>query len=177
MCAEEVPFLLLSGPPGVGKTTVAWAIFDQLIARGDRPGFADLDLLGACWPTPEDDPHNERLKARNLREVWRNYAANGATCLVAAGVIENETLLDLYRGAVDHSAVVLCRLRAGDSELHARIRARGRERGADVNKLARRAVQLATDLERNDVADVVIDTEGRDAGEVARLILAQAWPG
>jgi tRNA uridine 5-carbamoylmethylation protein Kti12 len=36
----NVPLLILSGPPGVGKTTVSWEIFDQLIGEGLAPAHA-----------------------------------------------------------------------------------------------------------------------------------------
>ncbi|MET9018386.1 hypothetical protein ABZV93_00235 [Actinopolymorpha sp. NPDC004070] len=172
MRAQAVPILLLSGPPGVGKTTVAWEIFGQLVDSGDHPALVDLDLLGACWPVPEDDPHNERMKARNLGAVWRNYQAAGARCVLAAGVIESRDHLALYADAVPHAVPVLGRLRAGQQELTARIVRRGREHGADLDKLTRRAVQLSAQFERDDIADFCVDTDGRDVADVARMVQA-----
>lgn len=49
---SHVPFLVISGPPGAGKTTVAWEIFDQLVAAGSRHALVDLDLLGASCRFP-----------------------------------------------------------------------------------------------------------------------------
>lgn len=172
------PVLFLSGPPGVGKTTVSWAIFDQLVAQGSHPALVDFDLLGACWPVPDDDPYNNRLKAANLRAVWTNFRSSGATCLVAAGVVEDRRVLDLYSGAITNAKPVLCRLRATHEQLTARIRQRGRERGAELDKLSRRAEHLADQLQRNDIADFTIDTDGRDADEVAHLVLShgEGWP-
>lgn len=171
----KVPMLLVSGPPGVGKTTVSWAIFDQLIAQGHQPAFVDLDLLGACWPVPSDDPYNDRLKVANLGAVWRNFQSAGARCLIVAAVVENQDARDQYARAIPGSRPLLCRLSAGEDELTDRIARRGRERGSE---LSRRALQLAAELEQNDLADFCIHTDSRDADEVASLVLnhGRGWP-
>lgn len=169
-----VPFLVLSGPPGVGKTTVSWEIFDELVRRGERPALVDLDLLGASWPVPKDDPFNERLKAANLGAMWPNFQASGVRRLVAAGVIENRATLRAYADAVPGAVPVLCRLSAREDVLRNRIVGRGREHGDGVEKLGRRAVQLSHQLERDDGADFGVDTDGRDISEVGRLVLSAA---
>ena len=169
-----VPFLFVSGPPGVGKTTVSWEIFDELVRLGDRPALVDLDLLGASWPVPEDDPFNERLKATNLAAMWRNFHASGVRRLIAAGVIENRAILRGYADAVPGAVPVLCRLTAREDVLRSRILGRGREHGDDVEKLARRAIHLSDALGRYDGADFWVDTGERDIAEVARLVLSNA---
>ena len=45
----------------------------------------DLDQLGLCYPAPDDDPVNHRVKAHNLAAVWPVYRAAGARCLIAVG--------------------------------------------------------------------------------------------
>lgn len=178
MAVEPVPLLFLSGPPGVGKTTVSWDIFDKLVADGCRPALVDIDLLGACRPVPEDDPDNDRLKARNLGSVWQNFRAAGARCLIAAGVVADRASLELYSAPIPGAVATLCRLRAGHEELRARILRRGRERGADVDRLHRRAVYLDGALEQSDEATLIIDTDEQEVPEVARRVLAAAggWP-
>lgn len=136
-------------------------------------------MLGASWPVPEDDPHNERLKARNLGAMWHNFQASGVRCLIAAGVVETRENLSLLRDAVPGAVATLCRLRAGGDELAARITGRGREHGAGIAKLTARARQLSAEMERNDIADVVVGTDNHSIPDVARLVRSQAggWPG
>lgn len=173
-----VPLLILSGPPGVGKTTVSWEIFDQVIAEGGAPALADLDLLGASWPVPDDDPYNNRLIALNLHTTWRNFHDNGARCLIAAGVVETREMLALYSNAIPSARTTLCRLQAGNAELAARIAGRGRERGSGIVRIADRAYELSEQLAASNIDDVVVDTNSRTIIEVAREIRAAAgnWP-
>lgn len=173
-----IQLLILSGPPGVGKTTVSWEIFDQLIADGFAPALVDLDLLGASWPVPADDPYNDRLKTLNLRTTWRNFHAAGARCLIAAGVVESRPTLGLYSGAVPAARTTLCRLHAGNTELAARIAGRGRERGSGVDRMTNRAAELSAQLAAAGIDDIVVDTNNRTVGEVARQVRAAAgnWP-
>jgi adenylylsulfate kinase len=81
--------LLITGPVGVGKTTVAEAIGDQLSKTGTPHAVVDLDWLSKCWPAPSSDPFHFELQLRNLRAVTRNCAKAGARRLVLAGVVES----------------------------------------------------------------------------------------
>jgi len=168
-----VPMLVISGPPGVGKTTVAWEVFSRAAERDESPALADLDLLGAAWPAPEDDPFQHRLKARNLASVWSNFRETGSRCLIVAAVIETGAELDMLGSAVG-AEVFLCRLTAPNNTLADRIRGRGRDFGDDLTKLVKRSAELSELLANHDVSDLVVDTEGQPVGEVAETLLA-AW--
>jgi DNA polymerase III delta prime subunit len=178
MESVRVPFLLICGPPGVGKSTVSWEVFDQLLAQEAKPALVDLDLLGACFSFPEDDPHNDRLKTLNLRCVWQNFQAVGSQCLIAEGVIDDRAVVDLYSGAIPGAEPTVCGLRAPSEELKSRIVRRGRDRGADLDKLTRRSVELADELDRNPIADFHVDTDELGIPDIARAVLAGAggWP-
>ena len=67
------PVLWLCGPSGVGKTTVAWAIYSQLARTGASVGYVDIDQLGICHPEPANDPGRHRTQARNLDVVVGAY--------------------------------------------------------------------------------------------------------
>ncbi len=170
---DPVPMLVISGPPGVGKTTAAWEVFSRAAERDEAPAMADLDLLGAAWPAPEDDPFQHRLKVRNLAAVWSNFRETGSRCLIVAAVIETGAELEMLGSAVG-ADMLLCRLTASDDTLAARIQDRGREFGDDLSKLVKRSAELSDLLNSRDVSDLVVDTEGRPVGEVADALLA-AW--
>jgi adenylylsulfate kinase-like enzyme len=75
---DTIPVLWLCGPPGVGKSTVGWAIYSQLVQSGLQTAYVDIDQLGICYPAPAADPGRYRMKARNLGGVVANFRAEGA---------------------------------------------------------------------------------------------------
>jgi hypothetical protein len=164
--------LVLSGAPGVGKTTVGWRVWDRCIELGLAPAFTDLDLLGAAWPAPADDPYNARMKAANLAAVWANYQRAGSRRLIVAGVVESAAERRLLEEATG-GPVVICRLDASDSELALRIERRGREEGDELTRLATRAADLSAQLAADDPSDFSVGTGGRSTGEVADEVLAR----
>ncbi|MEJ1109605.1 MULTISPECIES: AAA family ATPase [unclassified Kribbella] len=166
------PALVLSGPPGVGKTTIGWRVFTRCTDLGQNPAFVDLDLLGAAWPAPDDDPHQSRLKAANLAVVWSNYRAVGSRRLIIAGVVENSgERLQLEEAT--GGPVVICRLDASDDVLAQRIEDRGREGGDDLEQLVARAAELSAQLVAQDVSDFSVGTAGRGVDDVAGEVLAR----
>ena len=46
----RVPVLWITGPAGVGKSTVSWHLFTELAGFGTRTAFGDADQLSICYP-------------------------------------------------------------------------------------------------------------------------------
>ncbi|MEJ3745690.1 AAA family ATPase [Actinomycetes bacterium KLBMP 9797] len=170
-----IPVLWLCGPPGVGKTTVAWELFGQLTAAGVRTGYVDIDQLGICYlppsagdeyPEPAADPGRHRLKTRNLGAVVRNFHAAGARCVIVSGVVDatHGVHIDQLTGA----ALTVCRLRADRDELRRRLI--GRRRQWDPIDAGLAEADL---LDRTGFADLVVDTTGRSVADVVRVLRAQ----
>ncbi|RKT88017.1 Adenylylsulfate kinase [Saccharopolyspora antimicrobica] len=159
----QIPVLWLCGPPGVGKTTVAWEIRSRLIREGVDAGFVDIDQLGMCFPEPADDPGRYRMKTANLRSVVAHFQAAGARCVIVSGV------LDAARGVaaeeIPQARLSVCRLRADHDQLAERFRARQGE-NAPVTEVLREAEAL----DAGGVPGVCVDTTGRTVGETAELV-------
>jgi adenylylsulfate kinase len=173
-----VPTILVTGPVGVGKTTLIEAM-GRLLRDADVPhATVDFDQLTACYPRlPDDDGWGTNLGLTNLASLWRNYAARGADRLLLARVIEDRKELDGYRGAVPDAEITVVRLRASPATLQERVRGRGDGRGMEWH--LNRAVELATLMDAQHVEDFVIETEDRTPGELALEVLRRVgWlPG
>jgi adenylylsulfate kinase len=168
--AVRVPTILVTGPVGVGKTTLIDEMSGLLREARVPHATVDFDQLTACFPhSPNDDVWGTNLGLTNLAALWRNYSALGADRLLLARVIENRKELDGYRDAVPGAEIDVVRLRASPSTLQDRIRHRGEGRGMQWH--LDRAVQLAPLMDEQRVEDLVVETDGRQPGELARETL------
>ncbi|MFD2415357.1 AAA family ATPase [Amycolatopsis pigmentata] len=164
-CGETalvIPVLWLCGPPGVGKTSVAWRIRARLRQGRVAAAYVDIDQLGMCYPERDSDRGRHRLKVRNLASVVANVAARGATCVVVSGVVD-----PVHRVAVPGAVVTLCRLRADRDELVRRFRTRS---GPEESVAG--VVADADEMDASTVADVCVDTTGQAVPEVVSAVMA-----
>src|SRR5207237_9165239 len=73
MASTDVPVLLITGPLGVGKTTILDAVADRLRAAGAPFAAVDLDALAWAYPPATgDDPYRSPLMFRKLASVRLN---------------------------------------------------------------------------------------------------------
>jgi hypothetical protein len=186
--SAPIPVLWITGPAGVGKSTVSWQLSTELAEAGVRVAFVDTDQLAMCYPAPPDDLGRERIKARAFGALLPGYAIAGARCVVANGVLDPAMGLDME--SIPWADVLICRLRADRDELTGRFTARftARHQGEDdlrellaetplrgqpaafLDRVTDEAVAQAQALDRTDVPVIRIDTSGRTAAESADLI-------
>lgn len=167
----RVPTILVTGPVGSGKSTVATEI-GRVLEKLDIPhAVVDFDQLTESRPRPADDRFGTRVGLTNLAAVWKNYADAGAERLVIARVIESKDDLAGFRQAVPGADISVVRLRASVATLQARIR--HRETGGGLNWHLDRAGELAELMDSAHLEDVLVETEGRDPQTIAREIVAR----
>ena len=166
-----VPTLLITGTTGVGKSTVAAEINDQLAARKVPNAAVDLDAL--VWQWPSTSPWNADLMFENLASIWPNYQSHGATHLVLARVQTDRAELDRYRAAIPGAEITVCRLVAPEAmrvkRLHGRM-----PRGPSLDWHLKRTAVLESELKKLKVEDFVVENGNRLASEVALEVLAVA---
>ena len=174
-----LPVLWLYGPSGVGKTSVTWELFEQLVREGVPTGYVDIDQIGMCYappnsqtwaPEPADDPGRHRLQARTLNAIVPNFQAAGARCMIVPGVTDR--VHGVLRELVPRAALTTCRLRVEPADLRKRLGTRGNPNDDFVEELA-----YADALDRIGTDDLCIDTTGLTVTEVADLVRQRTgWP-
>ncbi len=170
----SIPVLAITGPVGVGKTTVAGSISELLGSAGLAHAFVDLDWLRWCYPSPTHDPFHMALGRRNLAAVWANYRAAGAERLILVDIVESRDEVARYEAAVPGAAIVVVRLQAALPTILRRLE--GREAGASLAWHQQRAAELAAQMERDKVEDLLVDTEGKVAADIAReIVVRSGW--
>lgn len=171
----NVPTVIVTGPVGVGKTTVAGEM--GLLLRDAKVPHAtvDFDELTACYPRPTDDDRwGTRLGLTNLAALWKNYDRAGARRLIIARVLESRSELDGFREAVPGAEIKVVRLRATPETLQARVRQRGP--GGGMQWHLSRAVELAPLMDAQQVEDLLVETDRRGAVDIARdILLRVGW--
>jgi adenylylsulfate kinase-like enzyme len=182
MSTCDGPLVWLYGQPGVGKSSVAWALFVDEI--GNRTtSYVDLGQIGFFHPAGPDDPENHHLKAANLAAMWGTYQAAGAETLIVSGNIQDGADLSHYRAALPQVTMTMCRLRASREDIEQRIFQRGQGGGPPLAgdaligapaAMLRQAIQgsVITDeaLDRSPIGDLCVDTSGLDVEAVADAV-------
>jgi hypothetical protein len=158
---------------GVGKSSVGWEIFTQLRNAGIKTGYADADQLGLCYPVPEDDPVNHRVKSMNLGAVYQNFRDAGARCFIFSGSAYSAEEVRMYKDQISGATLTICMLGGHPSV----IRVRFLQRGWSPH-LVDQAIRQVGELEHATFADLRVDTDDHSVEEVARMVRAKAgnWP-
>jgi hypothetical protein len=178
-------FLWVCGPSGVGKSSVGWAVFSQVLRDGHRAAYLDFDQIGFCLPAPADDPENHRMSASNLGVMWPNFRSAGATCLIASGIVQRAAEIQMHAAAVPDTTLTVCRLRANPDQLRQRVYWRGAGYGPplpgnemptwsaeQLRRAADDSVAEAEQMDRADLGDICIDTDNLTIDQVARAVRA-----
>jgi predicted ABC-type ATPase len=185
------PFVWLCGPSGVGKSSVGWELYCQVIASGIKAAYVDMDQISFARPAPSDDPENDALKARDLAVMWPKYRAAGARCLLTSGIVLDPNVITMTAAAVSGTRLIVCRLRARPDMIRERVFRRGRGGGPPLpgdELMGRSEVRLAEAAEDSireadimegyGLGDITVDTDDLSITAVAVTIRARAgdWP-
>jgi chloramphenicol 3-O-phosphotransferase len=164
----DIPAIVITGPTGAGKTTVAQELCDVLAERGLRNAMVDMDALRWIYPAVEGDRFSSGLGFSNLAAIWPNLIAAGARAVILADVVEDAAQTALYEQLMPGSRVQVVRLDVPMDLVLQRLA--GRETGEALEWHRKRAPELQEIMVRGGVGDVVIDVGERSPKEVAEEI-------
>lgn len=171
--------LLVGGPAGVGKTSVAAELHHQLSVQRVQHALIEGDTLDQAWPPPWQQ--GMALAEANLASMWRRYTEAGYRRLLYTNTASvREDVMASLMEALGGRPVVHGVLLTG-TERTLRARLEQRERGSALQATVGRSLRAATQLEQAAPAWVHrIPTDGRTitdiAAELARLLRWEAQP-
>ena len=165
-----IPVLLVTGPIGVGKSTVLLEADALLIAAGAGHATVELEDIARCW-TDAANRDRAGFVNRNLAALWTSFASLGATRLLLSGLIQHRSELPAIADAVPGAALTVVRLPAPLPVLERRIRRR--EPGPPEGELDG-AQWWSEHFATERVEDHLVQSDDRGVEEIAREVLRVA---
>jgi predicted kinase len=157
--------VLLVGPAGSGKTTLAKELGELLGSRSKPYALVDLDWLG--WVGNVRVTVHEVL-FENLRRVWETLRQAGVERLVLARNLESAGELQALREALSGVDLLVVAVEAPREVLEARLRSRD-----SGDELAEHLAMIA-EARPSVPADLTVQNHGRSLHETALEILRRA---
>ncbi|MGY1763560.1 AAA family ATPase [Geodermatophilus sp. SYSU D00779] len=154
--------MLLTGPPGAGKSSVATALHDRLSDAGLSNALVEVDELQRCYP-PLDI---ERVLA-HLAMLVASYREAGCHRLIVTATIENDSYQHLLLKAAEARNSLVVRLEAEPTTLGRRLRTREPAAWSGLKELLASSLRLADEMTALRNVDLVLSTEGQEHEYVA----------
>ncbi len=159
--------VLITGPPGAGKTSVLTALVDAL--SGDDVAHAAVEIEMLIWTHPATTDDQRREHVRTQCALHRQ--AGHRLLLVAETIETDEDLADL-QGALAAEEYFLVRLEAQAATLVRRLLGRESESWSGLPALIQHTRELAVSMPALHGVDLILSTEGQAAEDVAARIRA-----
>lgn len=157
--------IVITGPVGVGKSTVMAAL-TQLLEDQDRAcAGIDMDYLRWFYPKEPDDRFRTAVGYKHLAFMAASYRSLGIPVLVIADVVEHASGRQALADAMNGYDLHIVRLRVPMHLLAERLRQR--ESAETLPWYLHRAPELEQIMNDADIGDTIIEVGARTAQEVA----------
>ncbi len=157
--------VIVTGPPGSGKTVTLTALSDALVK--DRVAHAAVDVDEVAWAYPYPDLAQ---RCEHLRVWCAAHRRAGSETLLVAEVIESAAHLDDVLAALGAHDHLLVRLDASLETLRQRIIAREPPDWVGLEGLLDETPTLQVALIRLDGVHTVVDSEGSHLPQIVDQI-------
>jgi thymidylate kinase len=157
--------VLITGPPGAGKTTVLTVLMNLLEADASDYAAVEVEALALAHPWPDAG-----VAFAHLEVVASTYRGRGYPLLLVTATIEDAEYLRRLRDALPSDDILLVRLDAPPDVLRERLTRREPSDWIGLPRLLEAARELATSIAALPDVDLVLDTADADPGAVAAKI-------
>jgi GNAT superfamily N-acetyltransferase len=162
--------LVLTGPPGAGKTAVLEALTDALSAEDVRHATVEVEALTSVHPPLSDEQWPAPAEA--ICELYRRF---GYELLLVTVTVESDAHLRSALAAIGADEHVVVRLHAEPATLRQRIIDREPDTFTELDELVAAAARLSPVIASLDGIALALSTEGERPAAVAERI-RDAWP-
>jgi len=162
--------LVLTGPPGAGKTSVLEALTDTLSGEDVRHAAVEVEALTSAHPPLVDE--QRRMPVEAICGLYRQF---GYDLLLIAVTVESDGDLRAVLDAVGADEHVVVRLEADPETLRRRIIEREPDTFTELDELVAASARLGPVNAGLDGIALALTTEGARPGAVAARI-RDAWP-
>jgi len=159
--------VVLTGPPGAGKTSVLTALVDAL--SDDEIAHAAVEVEMLVWTHPA---MTGEQWARHVRTACDLHREAGHRLLLVAETLETDDEVAALVDVVGADEVFVVRLEAQPATLAERIVEREPPSWSGVDQLVLHAQELAASMPGLTGVDLFLSTEGEQAEDVAARIRA-----
>ena len=160
--------VLVTGPPGAGKTATMIALADALADEGIAHAAVDVDEVAWAFPYPD-----LAGRCHHLRAAWAAHREAGHELLLVSEVVESSEHLAQILGAVEADDHLLVRLEATPATMRERIVDREPPTWSGLEHLIGEMERYAVSLEELDGVHLSLDSENLTPEEIAARIRSE----
>ncbi len=171
--------LLITGPAGVGKSTLCWEISRQLAEQNLAHAVIESDEIDRLYPKPGADelskimPGAKDVSAATLQALWSVYRRLGHHRLLMTGVMMHLGFDRRWiEQAIPDATLSVVRLSSGEQTLRERLARR--ESAASLESQITRSLRQASFMAENRVEALYLSTDGQTPAQLAREVLRQS---
>ena len=159
--------LVLTGPPGAGKSEVASSLHDSLGEAGVDAALLEVDALERSYP-----PIDRERSISHLATLASSYREIGTDLLIVTATLEDDAYRQAVFEATGADRHLLVRLEAEPETLRERLLAREPPGWEGLPELLNASRALAASMKELPGVDVVLSTEGEQPAAVAAQVEA-----